>query len=372
MTKYIIGLMSGSSLDGLDIALCQFDYELLPQKGKVTWKILKSSTIPYEREWQNRLRQTPSMSALALAETDAALGKLFGEMVASFINDIEVEIDLVVSHGHTVFHFPKKGFTTQIGHGSFLAEKCSLPVLYDIRMADIALGGQGAPLAPVVDEWLFPQYDLFLNLGGIANISCQTMNGFIGFDIFGANQTLDALANLLDLPYDKDGALASKGTINNSLYQQLKSLPFLQLPFPKSLDNQWVKTNITDVVLDYSDSIPNKLATMVEVIAEEIAHSIEQILPLMPSKNHQLLVTGGGAHNRFLIDRINYYCDTSIKVVIPSHEIINNKEALLMALMGLLHLHNIPNSNPNVTGARKNSIGGVLVLPSTKPISGGA
>ncbi len=365
MTKYIIGLMSGSSLDGLDIALCEFRYDTLPQKGKIDWKILKSVTIPYDEDWQIRLRKTPSMSALALAETDAALGQLFGESVANFISNIEnnIKIDLIASHGHTVFHFPEKGFSTQIGHGAFLAKKCNLPVLYDVRMADIAQGGQGAPLAPVVDEWLFPDYDLFLNLGGIANISAKTKNGFIGFDIFGANQTLDALANQLDLRYDNNGSIASKGRLNNSLYKKLKDLPFLQLPYPKSLDNQWVMNNITQVVVGYSDTIPNKLATMVAVLAEEVASSIEEILPLMPRKNPKLLITGGGAHNRFLIDRIKHHCAKNIEVIIPSKSIINNKESLLMALMGLLHLNNLPNSNPTVTGARNNSVGGVLVYP---------
>ncbi len=357
---HIIGLMSGSSLDGLDIAFCRFEFDESPKKGQIEWQIIESTTIPYPLDWQIRLRKTISMSPLELLETDAALGQWMGLEVKQFIQEKELDIDLVASHGHTVFHFPEKGYTLQIGHGNHLAENCELPVIYDFRMADIAAGGLGAPLAPVVDEWLFTDYDFFLNLGGIANIACHTQNGFIGYDVIGANQTLDALAGKLELPFDKGGQIAAQGTINPELFDQIQKIDFFQQPYPKSLDNQWVVKNITQPILEYNDTIPNKMATMVELIAKNIGQEINPLLPIALGKKHQLLVTGGGAHNTFLMERIRHYCDDSIEVIIPQKEIINGKESLLIALLGLLNLYDIPNSSPSVTGARRNTLGGIL------------
>jgi len=352
--------MSGSSLDGLDIAFCRFQFNESPQKGQIDWQIIKSQTIPYPAEWQARLRKTISMSALELLETDAALGQWMGQQVKSFIVKQDLDIDLIASHGHTVFHFPEKGYSLQIGHGNHLAKNCELPVIYDFRMADIAANGQGAPLAPVVDEWLFTDYDFFMNLGGIANIACHTKDGFVGYDIIGANQTLDALADKLNLPFDKGGKIASQGTINAKLIDIIQENEFFQKPYPKSLDNQWVAKNITNPILNFDDTIPNKMATMVEMIALNLAKEINGLLPFTKGDKHQLLVTGGGAHNTFLMERIRHHCDDQLKIIVPEKQLIDGKEALLIALLGLLNLYDIPNSSPSVTGADRNTIGGIM------------
>ena len=357
---HIIGLMSGSSLDGLDIAFCRFEFDESPQKGKIEWQIVTSTTIPYPSEWQTRLRQTISMSAKDLLEIDAELGRWMGIEVKKFIQEKNLDIDLVASHGHTVFHYPEKGYSLQIGHGNHLAENCELPVLYDFRMADIAANGQGAPLAPVVDEWLFPEYNFFLNLGGIANIACHTKEGFVGYDVIGANQTLDALAGKLGMPFDKGGQIAEQGIINGKLFDLIQQIDFFDEDYPKSLDNQWVVKNITQPFLAYGETIPNKMATMVELIAQNIGKEINQLIPLAKGKKHQMLVTGGGAHNTFLMNRIRYYCDNTLEIIIPPKEIINGKESLLIALLGLLNLYDIPNSSPSVTGANRNTVGGIL------------
>ena len=357
---HIIGLMSGSSLDGLDIAFCRFEFDESPKKGQIEWQIIESTTIPYSSEWQSRLRKTISMSAPELLETDAALGRWMGQEVKKFIQEKDLDIDLVASHGHTVFHFPEKGFTLQIGHGNHLAENCGLPVIYDFRMADIAAGGQGAPMAPVVDEWLFTDYDFFLNLGGIANIACHTKDGFVGYDVIGANQTLDALAGKLNKPYDKGGQIAASGIINPKLFDQIQDLEFFQDNYPKSLDNQWVVKNMTQPILAFDDTIPNKMATMVELIAVNVGKEINPLLSVAHGSKHQMLVTGGGAHNTFLMEKIRHYCDASLEIIIPEKAIINGKESLLIALLGLLNLYDIPNSSPSVTGADRNSVGGVL------------
>jgi len=352
--------MSGSSLDGLDIAFCRFEFDDHPKKGKIEWQILESTTIPYPVEWQTRLRKTITMSAQELLETDAALGQWMGQQVKEFIQEKDLDIDMVTSHGHTVYHFPEKGYTLQIGDGNHLAEKCELPVIYDFRMADIAANGQGAPMAPVVDEWLFSNYDFFMNLGGIANISCHTKDGFIGFDVIGANQTLDALAGKAGLPYDKGGKIASQGTINHKLFDEIQQIDFFQAPYPKSLDNQWVAKNMTHPILTFDDTIPNKMATMVELIAKNLGDEINQLLPIASGGKHQMLVTGGGAHNTFLMERIQHYCDSQLEIIIPKKEIIDGKESLLIALLGLLNLYDIPNSSPSVTGATHNTVGGIL------------
>jgi len=357
---HIIGLMSGSSLDGLDIAYCRFTFDESPKKGQIEWQIMDSTTVPYPIEWQTRLRQSISMSPVELLETDAELGSWMGEQVHQFITTRALKIDLVASHGHTVFHFPKKGFTLQIGNGNHLAGKCNLPVMYDFRMADIAANGQGAPLAPVVDEWLFTEYDFFMNLGGIANIACRTQDGFVGYDVIGANQTLDALAGKLDLAYDKGGQIAAKGTVNQELFEQMQKIEFFQADYPKSLDNQWVAKNMTQPFLAFNETIPNKMATMVELIAHYVGLEINQLLPKAKGPKHQMLVTGGGAHNTFLMERIRHYCDDQLEIIIPKKEIIDGKESLLIALLGLLNLYGIPNSSPSVTGALRNTVGGVF------------
>ena len=358
-THHIIGLMSGSSIDGLDIAFCRFEFDESPKKGQIQWQIIESTTVPYPINWQNRLRKTTSMSAPELLETDAALGRWMGQEVKKFIHEKELKVDLVASHGHTVFHFPEKGYSLQIGNGNHLAEKCGLPVIYDFRMADIAAGGQGAPLAPVVDEWLFTDYDFFLNLGGIANVACHTKDGFVGYDVIGANQTLDALAGKLDLAYDKGGQIAAQGTINHQLFESIQQIGFFQENYPKSLDNQWVVKNMTQPILAFNDSIPNKMATMVELIAKNIGTEINQLLPIAKREKHQMLVTGGGTHNTFLMEKINHYCDDHIEIIIPKKEIIDSKESLLIALLGLLNFYGVPNSSPTVTGANQNTLGGV-------------
>ncbi len=353
--------MSGSSLDGLDMAYCRFEFEERPQKDQIQWAILDATTIPYPDEWQQRLRKTTSMSAVDLAETDAALGKWMGQQVKDFVNKKHLNVDLVASHGHTVFHFPEKGFSFQIGNGHHLAEKCHLPVIYDFRMADIAAGGQGAPLAPVADEWLFPTYDFFLNVGGIANIACHTQDGFVGYDVIGANQILDALAGKMGLHFDEGGQIAAKGTVNPELASIIQNIDFFRQPYPKSLDNQWVIHNMIAPILAFDDNIPNKMATTVELIAQFVAKEINQLLPIAQGNQHQLLVTGGGAHNTFLMQRLREYTDSKIEIIIPDSQIINNKESLLMALLGLLNLYDIPNSSPSVTGASRNTVGGTMV-----------
>ena len=353
--KHIIGLMSGSSLDGIDLALCRFAFDEIPSPRHIDWQIIRAETIPYPPEWHRRLREAPRLSGLELHALDAALGRYFGEAVRTFLQSSEKDCDAVASHGHTVFHFPQRGISVQIGSGHHLAAVCGLPVIYDFRMADIAAGGQGAPLAPVVDEWLLPDYDLCLNIGGIANLSAVVDDRRIGFDIIGANQILDALARRAGHDYDAGGGIAAAGTVLPDLLQQVLADEFLTRPFPKSLGNHHIQEKTLPLFDQYPAAIPDKLATAVEAIARETARQIHVLAPSGPKR---LLVTGGGAHNDYLIARLRHFLDDHIELVRPDKMLIDYKESLLMALLGLLRLYHIPNSLPAVTGARHNTIGG--------------
>jgi anhydro-N-acetylmuramic acid kinase len=359
-TYRVIGLMSGSSLDGLDIAYCRFT---VSSNSEWSFEIEKADTVPFTAEWVQRLRSLPTATAKELAEAHAKLGNYFGELVASFIqqHQLDGKIDLVSSHGHTIFHFPAQGFTTQIADGAALAAKAGVPVVCDFRTADIALGGQGTPIVPIGDKLLFPEYKFCLNIGGISNISAKANRGMIAFDICAANQVLNHLAAKLGFEYDEDGKAAAQGKLNSELLQQLNALDFYKLPYPKSLDNSFSKLQVLPVLERFDIPVHDKLHTYCEHIAVQIAAHIGNISErenLNVSPADKLLVTGGGALNRFLAERINAHA--GVQVVVPPKQIVQFKEALVIALMGVLRLRNEVNVLASVTGAAKDSIGGAV------------
>lgn len=359
-TYHIIGLMSGSSLDGLDIAHCQFSvneaHEIL------SWEILQADTMPYSEQWQERLRNLPTVNALELAQADVAYGALIGEMVNQFIQERGVTPDYIASHGHTIFHYPEEKLSLQIGDGAAIAAATGHHVLCNFRTQDIALGGQGAPLAPTADQYLFGEYQCCLNLGGIANLSVQTPRGYVAFDICGANQILNALVAPLGLEYDDKGAIAASGQLIPALYEQSLGLPFFQEDYPKSLGNDWVQEHQVQAFLAYEASIADKLNTANRMIGQLIANhlrTVRQREKLSPGQLN-MLITGGGAFNEFMVDCIQEACGAAVQVHIPSPIIIGFKEAALMALMGLLRIRQQPNCLCSVTGASQDSINGAL------------
>jgi anhydro-N-acetylmuramic acid kinase len=229
----ILGIMSGTSLDGVDLALCHFE----SKEGKLQWKILKSATIPYSETWQYRLKTAHLQSGYDLTLLDAEYGKLLGDMVCDFIDKNSLkksDIHTVASHGHTVFHQPELGITLQIGSGAHFAASTGLNVINDFRIQDVAQGGQGAPLVPIGDRLLFSAYSHCLNLGGIANVSFERDNMRTAGDICPANMVLNQLARLQGFSYDESGQLARSGAINKELLSRLNELPFYRLAFPKS------------------------------------------------------------------------------------------------------------------------------------------
>ncbi len=350
---HILGLMSGSSLDGLDIAFCKFELD----EGKINWEILQAETLSYDLKWKLRLLDLPHHTALDFAKTHTYFGHYMGELVNTFIHKHNIEADFIASHGHTIFHYPEKLLTVQIGDGAALASKTGLPVICDFRSHDLALEGEGTPLAPTADHYLFPEYDFLLNLGGIANITHQKNGKRTAFDITPLNQVLNELAMHEGLEYDEDGNLAQSGAFIPELYEYLNRYPYYHKPLPKSLDNQNIKKQFIPKVLNFESSNANKLHTCCKVFGYQIA----QVIASFGVNDHsKILVTGGGAFNVFLMNCIQEELGKKMEIRLPSKEIIMFKEALLMALLGLLRVENNINCFSEITNALSDSIGGAI------------
>lgn len=352
--------MSGSSLDGLDIAYC----ELQHSKGNWQYKILKTYVVQYPDVLLQSLKGLSTADGKSLWQMHTALGAYFGQQVWLFIDghNLQGKVDFIASHGHTVFHFPQQRFTTQIADGAAIAANCGLPVICDFRTVDIANGGQGTPIVPIGDKLLFTNYKLCLNIGGIANISCKTDDdNIVAFDICSANQVLNFYANKLGKEYDEGGALARTGNVNNNLLDELNTLDYYKQVYPKSLDNSYLREVILPVMERYMVSNEDKLCTFSEHIAIQIAAHIDDIVKhekIKLTAKDKMLVTGGGAFNTFLIECIQAH--TKVKVVVPDTETVKFKEALVIALMGALRMRGEVNVLKTVTGAAKDTVGGAI------------
>lgn len=350
----VIGLMSGSSLDGLDIACCDFSRV----DGKWQFSIPHAVCKPYSAEWVKRLREAHQVSSKDLWHLHVDFGRYSGEAVRDFIAEHKIaDVNLIGSHGHTIFHFPQDGFTTQIGDGAALAVAAGIAVACDFRSTDVAKGGQGAPLVPIGDKLLFGDYKFLLNLGGIANVTMQG-HETVAFDICSANQVLNFYAYQKGLVFDEDGAFAAQGKLDQSLFDALNALDYYQLPYPKSLDNGYSRDVIIPLIEKTHLSIEDKLHTFCEHIAYQIAQSIKSMPHHVSDK---LMASGGGVFNGHLMNRIRHYAP--VEVIRPDDAIINNKEALVFAFIGLLRWLGEDNVLASVTGAGSNSVAGALYLP---------
>lgn len=343
--------MSGTSLDGLDICYANFHIQT-----KWNFTIKKAKTIPLPQELKFKLKNSTTMSGLELSFLNNHLGDFIGESINQFISEYKIhktEIDFISSHGHTIFHQPEKQLTLQIGNGANISAKTKLPVICDFRTTDIALKGNGAPLVPIGDQLLFSEYDYCINLGGISNISFQSGQERLAFDICAVNMVLNHLANLFGSDYDENGNFAKSGKVNMSLYKQLNLLEFYHTKAPKSLGFEWVETNIFPLLEDNDLSSQDLLRTFVEHIAFQISQNL--------TNNGKAFFTGGGTHNSFLIERIKNY--SASEIIIPNKEIIDFKEALIFGFLGVLRFRNEVNILNSVTGASNNNVGGCIYNP---------
>lgn len=354
MTSFLtLGLMSGTSMDGLDIALVRFDQE----NGRWSYDLQHCKTYSYPQEWLEKLTNSKQLSGLDLMMADKDLGIYFGQRVIEFLKEFELDkskIDFIASHGHTIFHQPEKGLTTQIGCGQSIAFTSGIPVINDFRTKNVLAGGQGAPLVPIGDLLLFPEYDACLNIGGFSNISIKTNGDIIAYDICPGNLPLNFFAQRLGKEYDKGGRLARQGAIDSNLLQELNSLSFYNEAYPKSLGTEWLEEKFMSKINE-SSSDQEALRTIAEHISLQLAASFD-------THNVQnVLISGGGAKNNFLIDLLR--SKTSARITIPKESIIDFKEALIFGFLGALYSLGLPNSLASVTGSNQDIIGGAFHLP---------
>jgi anhydro-N-acetylmuramic acid kinase len=352
----IIGLMSGTSLDGLDIAHVKLVFDSVLGDS---FELMHFSSIPFPEELRAQLRDASTASIATVTQLDIQLGTFFASCVRDFMSNFSIDsanITAIGCHGQTILHQPQLGYTLQIGNANVLAYQTGIRVINDFRSHDLCAGGQGAPLVPIGDFGLFrEQADTFLNLGGFANLSYKDHDGFIrAYDICPLNVPLNKLVESIGLTYDKDGGLASQGEIHFFLLDLLNTLPYYHEDGPKSLGTEWLETQFYPL-LKFNKTPENNLRTVVEHCAIQISGALEKC------SARTVLCTGGGAKNSFVIERIRHYFSGELKL--PSEEIIDFKEAIVFAYLAGLKLNGSINSLFTVTGATRNTIGGVIHDP---------
>jgi anhydro-N-acetylmuramic acid kinase len=347
---YVIGLMSGTSIDGVDLVYANFFYDI-----HWSFKILKSKTYEYDMDWQNILKNLSDKDLDSIKLIDKNYTKLLSEYISSFIEEFSIkEIDFISSHGHTALHDPSNSITYQIGNLKELSDYIGLKVICDFRAQDIKLGGQGAPLVPVGEKYIFPEYDNLINLGGFANITIKSNNNLTAYDICPVNIVFNHLSNLRHLKYDDKGKIALSGKLNFELFNCLQSLDYYKQVSPKSLGVEWVNKNILPLINSFSEiPLEDLLNTFSKHFASQIAINIKSA--------KKTLITGGGAYNDYLIQNIIDL--TESEIIIPSSEIIEYKEALIFGFLGVLKDLNINNCYSSVTGATKDHSSGNIFIP---------
>lgn len=353
--------MSGSSLDGLDVAFVVFN----EAAGRWSYRIEAADCLPYSAAWIERLRTATGLNARDYLQLHSEYGAYLGKQVAGFIeaHNLQHRVQLVGSHGHTTFHEPAMGFTAQLGDGAALAAHCGINVVSDLRAMDVALGGQGAPIVPLGEQLLFGSYPLLLNLGGIANISAALPGGYVAYDICPANRVLNMLAAEKNLDYDAGGALAASGTLRDESLARLNALSYYSQPYPKSLPNQFGTDEVYPLLKKANLSTADALRTMVEHIVIQITRNVGRLCRQLPPSDgpRTMLVTGGGAFNDYLMGRLTESLQPlGVVPEVPDGETVQYKEALIMALLGVLRWREANTTLHTVTGAQRSSIGGAV------------
>jgi anhydro-N-acetylmuramic acid kinase len=351
--KYkVIGLMSGTSLDGLDVAACTFK----ENRGKWEYTIDKAITLKYTAAWIDKLSNAHKLPGEDLISLDIEFGKYLGSVCSKFITLHKLSIDFIASHGHTIFHQPAKGFTYQIGNGTAIHAITNLPVVHDFRTLDVALGGEGAPLVPAGDKFLFGDYDVCLNLGGIANLSMDIRNARNAFDVCFCNMGLNYLAAKAGKEIDENGRMANEGETNEQLFNKLHRIYSSMREKRPSLGREIFEKQIQPLLDLGNIPLEDRLRTFTESIAYEVVQSV------LPSRKHpSILCTGGGTFNSFLISRLLHHCGDEAALIVPEENIIKFKEALVFAFLGVLRVREETNCLKSVTHASRDSSAGSII-----------
>jgi anhydro-N-acetylmuramic acid kinase len=345
----IVGVMSGTSLDGVDLAHLHFHFD----NKKWTFEIGVAETVAYDNQWIDQLKNGVNYSENQLTKLNQDYTQLLGKIIFEFIEKHQIKnIDAVCSHGHTILHQPQNCYTLQIGNLPEIAAICQQNVVCDFRVQDVQMGGQGAPLVPIGDRLLFSEFDYCLNLGGFSNISFEQEGKRIAFDISPVNTVLNFYSNQLGFDYDNRGIIAKSGELHSTLFDALNALDFYQKPFPKSLGFEYVKEVVLPLMESYTMTTEDKMRTFVEHVAFQIANAL-------PVKKGKLLITGGGAYNDFLIERLQFYAP-EVTITIPEPKVLEYKEALIFGLLGVLKLRNEINVLSSVTGAKRDHSTGII------------
>ncbi|SIO07055.1 anhydro-N-acetylmuramic acid kinase [Algoriphagus halophilus] len=349
---HIIGLMSGTSGDGLDVAYCHFEKSDLWQ-----FEILEAITIPFPDQLGEQLQKAHLLNALDLHYLDVAFGKWMGQEVKQFCSKKQISPIAICSHGHTVFHQPQKGLSLQIGNGWALHQASEMKVINDFRMLDVQLGGQGAPLVPIGDQLLFPHLDFCINLGGISNISMQWKGERIAFDCSPFNLLLNPIAEKLGSPYDRDGQWAREGQVDAELLEKLNQVPFYQKKGAKSLGREDMDEVFSPIIQSSNAPEKDKLATLTEHYAIQIAQIIQAYAL---HEKPKVLLSGGGAYHTYFIERLHHQLQGNWQQFEASNELIEFKEALIFGFLGVLRLRGESNCLASVTHASRDSSGGTI------------
>lgn len=357
MVYKVIGLMSGSSLDGLDIVYTSLE------ESRGVWKfdIHEAACIAYEEEWTEVLRHANTLSVPEFLKLHTKYGHYLGQKVNEFIeqHSLQHQVHFIATHGHTAFHEPQHQTTFQLGDGASLAAATGVPVISDLRSLDVALGGQGAPIVPIGDKLLFGDFDYWLNIGGIVNITAKKEDNLIAFDVCPGNQILNALAEREGKLMDEEGLMAQQGVVLGNVIEQLNRQEYYNRQPPKSLSNEAARDLIFPIMLESAHTTNDLLRTTVQHIAQQVTNAVKQF----PTTNAdaKMLVTGGGAFNNFMIEQMKEALQpTGVSVVVPYEQVVKYKEALVMALIGALRWREETNVLSSATGASRDSISGTI------------
>lgn len=351
MSEYnVIGLMSGTSLDGVDLAFCTFTKD----KGW-SYELIQAVTYPYAQKWRDILANVQDLPERILQDVDLELGLYYSQLIENFINEFQLIPDFVSSHGHTALHRPEEGLTLQIGNGEVIARELRIPIVNDFRRKDVALGGQGAPLVPIGDRLLFGEYPMCMNLGGFSNISYELKGKRVAFDICPVNMALNEIAAITNQSYDAGGQMARAGDVHKRLLGQLNEVAYYHKEGPKSLGREWYVEEFRRKFIKKMISPVDMLATLTEHIALQIGKVLNQ------NEGSSVLITGGGCYNTFLMERIAHHCHKDLHL--PDDALIEYKEAIIFALLGVLRMRNEPNVLSSVTGSKKDHCSGVIHKP---------